>query len=179
MAFAARLTRRSAWWLGIGVALMVAVPAMASQDILALVDGIPGAAGGGQIRVKSFSMGYSAPVDEAGGQTVVFAPVTITKVFDETSPVLMEAGGKGTTFGKLVLTGTGVGGVQETVTLVNARVTDWRLVNVAEPAAQAALTKGIEQVTFAVGGISVTHQKLSNAGQLTGSATTGTVGSGK
>ncbi len=150
---------------------------MASQDIVALVQGIQGPNSGGVIRVKSFSIGYSAPLDAEGEPgSVALAPVTITKIFDITSPSLMQEGGKGTVFGTIVLTSTSAPGHVQTITLTNARITDWRLVDTFSQD-KSLDNAGVEQVTFAAQSMTLKAQKMGADLKLSGDPVSGSVSS--
>ncbi len=165
----------------------VVSPALAARDIFVEVPGIPGEVTTtgftGTISAESLALGYSVPVDPATGIAsgkLNFAPVVITKRADTTTPVLMAAGGKGTVFPTLVLKSTTTTQdatvlVNQTVTLSNARVTEWRLVD-AKNATNAAAT---EQVAFAASGITVESVRVDGATNVPQKPVTGQVGSVK
>ncbi len=163
-----RLMTRPAWAVALGMAL-VAVPVMAADRIQVAVDGVVGESlvSGfvGTIDAQSFAIGVSAPFDAATGPgPVVVAPITVTKVIDKTTPVMMQAAGSGRVFKSVVITsaknGTSAPLAIERVTLTDARVIDWRFFdNAGDP------DRGTEQITFASNAMSLAFIPYSSTGQ--------------
>lgn len=154
--------------------LLVAVPAMASSDILIKIAEIPGKISRSGVTngvaATGISLGISGTTADGSTGKPTFAPLTFTKLVDSTTPQLMEAAGDQRVLKNFqihLVRPTGTATVKTVVTIPNAVVTDWRLADGL--GSEAA----VEQVTLRVDGFTLTQDDVDASGKT--STTTGTV----